>query len=357
MAGLPMPHDDPQARREEANVEIRDQALAQSLKTWFEERWDSAQEIEDQDLRRARILWNQRRRSAQSKNSGTANEPDEPGIADLWRTPPILRLLAYDDEEISAAAQRFHSEEARALYTDREWTAALDEPPFYEWGGETPEWTGHEGTAVLDFSRREPDAPFRFNGLWAVRSDAPVDLGASTLTLLYRASDFKGKRFTSQELGQIAEIVQTRVDGQGGEPDDFGSLLDVDFFELWGDERPAIRRRLIADAQKTAIDLCRAAGFSPDITLVVIRICADDPDWAFDYAKFVGPDIFADENDRKNEINPIMARKIREAIGGRVAKTASGARRTVELQNEIIGHYSVMERFDPAVVGTDDDDE
>ena len=103
-------------------------------------------------------------------------------------------------------------------------------------------------------------------------------------------------------------------------------------------------------------NLCRTGSFSPDIFSVSIRICAQDPDWAFDYAKFVGPDIYADENDRKNEINPIMARRIREAIGGRVAKTGSGARRTVELQNEIIGHYSVMDGFDPAVVGTDDDE-
>lgn len=89
----------------------------------------------------------------------------------------------------------------------------------------------------------------------------------------------------------------------------------------------------------------------------MIRICAEDPDWAFDYAKYVGADIFADENDRKNEINPVMARKIREAIGGRVSRTASGARRTVPLQNGIIGHYSVMDCFDPAVVGIDEDGE
>ena len=189
-----------------------------------------------------------------------------------------------------------------------------------------------------------------------MRSDAPVDLGASTLTLLNPASDFNGKRFTSRELGHITEIVQTRVDEHDGEPDEFGSLLDLDFFELWDDERPAIRRRLIADARNTAIDLCRTGSFSPDIIAVAIRISAEDPDWAFDYAKYVGPDIYADENDRKNEINPIMARRIREAIGGRVAKTESGARRTVELQNEIIGHYSVMDGFDSAVVGTDDDE-
>ena len=208
----------------------------------------------------------------------------------------------------------------------------------------------------MDFSRPEPDAPFRCNGLWTVRSDAPVDLGASTLTLLNLASDFNGKRFTSRELGHIGETVQTRVDEHDVEPDEFGSLLDLDFFELWDDERPAVRRRLIADARNTAIDLCRTGSFSPDIIAVAIRICAEDPDWAFDYAKYVDPDIYADENDRKNEINPIMARRIREAIGGRVAKTGSGARRTVELQNEIIGHYSVMDGFDPAVVGTDDDE-
>ena len=357
MAGLPMPTDDPDRCRQEANVEIRDEALAQSLRNWFEERWDSAREIEDRDLRRAWIRWNQRRRSARSKDSGIANEPDESRISDLWRNPSDLRLLAYDEDKISPAAQRFRSEEARGLYTDREWAAVGDEPPFYEWEGEAPEWARHSGTAILDFSRSEPDAPFRCNGLWTVRSDAPIDLGASTLTLLNRASDFNGKYFSSQERRQIAEKIRTRVDEQGGEPDKFGSLLDLNFFGLWEDDRPAIRRRLISDARNTAIDLCRSGGFRLDIIADTIRICVEDPDWAFDYAKYVGADIFADENDRKNEINPIMARKIREAIDGRVARTASGARRTVELQNEIIKHYSVVDRFDPTVVGTDDNDE
>ena len=357
MAGLPMPNDDPRERREEANVEIRDEALAQSLRTWFEARWESARKIEDRDLRRAWIRWSRRRRNARSKDFGIASEPDEPGISELWRDPPALRLLAYDEDDISPAAQRFHGEEAQGLYTDREWAATGGEPPFYEWAGEAPEWTGHAGTAILDFSRPEPDAPFRYNGLWTVRSDAPVDLGASTLTLLNPASQFNGKRFARQETGHMAELVQTLVDKQAGKPDEFGSLLDRDFFELWEDERPEIRQRLIADARNTAIDLCRSGGFSPDIILATIQICVEDPDWTFDYARFGGANIHADENGRKNEINPVIAHKIREAIGGRVARTASGARRTIAPQNEIIGSYSVMDWFDPALVGTDDDDE
>lgn len=209
----------------------------------------------------------------------------------------------------------------------------------------------------MDFSRPQPDAPFGCNGLWTVRSDAPVDLGATTLTLLNPESEFNGKRFTRRETRHIAELVQTRVDDQAGEPDEFGSLLDCDFFELWDEERPEIRQRLIDDARNTAIDLCRSGGFSPDIILATIRICVEDPDWSFDYARFVGVDIYADENGRKNEINPVMAHKIREAVGGRVARTASGTRRTAAPQNEIIGSYSVIDCFDSAVVGTDDDDE
>ena len=355
MAGLPMPDDDLQKRRDEANLEMRDERLAQSLRTWFEERWGSAREIEDRDLRRARILWSQRRKSAQSKSSGMANEPDEPGISDLWRTPRALRLLAYDEDDISPAARRFHREEAEGSYTADEWSATGGEPPFYEWEDGRPEWTGDEGTAILDFSRPDPAAPFEFNGLWTVRPDPTVDLDASSLTLLNRAVAYNGKHFAPQELRQIAEKIQARVDEHHGEPDEFGSLLDLDFFEIWDDERPAIRRRLIEDARETAVGLCRSGGFSRDITSVVIRICADDPDWAFDYAKYVGTDIFADDNDRKNEINPIMARRIREAIGGQVAETVNGTRQTVQVKNEIIGGYSAMDSFDRDVVGSDDE--
>ena len=154
----------------------------------------------------------------------------------------------------------------------------------------------------------------------------------------------------------MAKKIRTCVDEQGGNPDEFGSLLDLDFFQIWDNERPEIRRHLIADARNTAIDLCRSGSFSPDIIPVAIGICAENPDWAFDYAKYVGADIYASENNRKKEINPIMARKIREAIGGRVAETGNGTRRTVQLQDEIIGHYSVMDGLDPDVVGTDDDE-
>ena len=356
MAGLPVTDYDLKKRRDEANVEIRDETLAQSLRTWFEERWGLAREIEDRDLRRARILWSQRRKSAQSKSSGIANEPDEPGISDLWRTPRALRLLAYDEGPLSPAARRFHREEAQGLYTRQEWAATRREPPFYEWEEGRPEWPGHEGTAILDFSRRNPAAPFGFNGLWTVRPAPTVDLDASTLTLLNRAFQFNGKHFTPQELRQIAEKIQARVDEHDGEPDEFGSLLDFDFFEIWDDERPAIRRRLIADARETAVELCRSGDFSPDIALVVFRICAEDPDWAFDYARYVGADIFADENDRKNEINPVMARRIREAIGGEVGKTRNRTRQTVQVRNEIIGSYTVMDSFDPDVLGTGDNE-
>ncbi len=355
MAGLPITDDDLQRCRDEANVEMQDEALAQSLRTWFDQRWDLAREIDDRDLRRARILWSQRRRSAQSKSSAIANEPDEPGISDLWRDPPALRLLAYGEEDVTPAAQQFHHNEAEALYTARQWAAMEGEPPFYEWEDGRPQWTGDEGTAILDFSRPDPDAEFQSNGLWTVRPAPTVALDASELTLLDPAFEFNGKRFTAQGLQQIADKIETRVDEHGGEPDEFGSLLDLDFFQIWDDEHPAIRRRLIADARETAIDLCRSGNFSPDIILAVIRICAEDPDWVLDYAKYVGADIFADDNDRKNEINPIMARRIREAIGGRIAKNANGNPQTVQVRNEIIGHYTVMEGFDPAVVDTDDD--
>ena len=357
MAGLPITDDDLQRSRDEANVEMQDEALAESLRTWFEQRWDLAREINDGDLRRARILWSQRRRSAQSKRSGIANEPDEPGISDLWRNPRALRLLAYDEGPLSPAAQQFHLNEAEALYTPRQWAAMEGAPPFYEWDKGRPQWTGDERTAILDFSRPDPDAEFESYGLWTVRPDPTVALDASELTLLEPASDFNGKHFSSQELQQIADKIGTWVEEHGGEPDSFESLLDLDFFELWEDEHPAIRRRLIADARQTAIDLCRSGNFSPDVILDVFRICTEDPDWVFDYAKYVGADIFADDSDRKREINPIIARRIRESIGGCIAINADGNRQTVEVQNEIIGHYTVMEGFDSAAVDTDEGDE
>ncbi|MCY4596243.1 MAG: phospholipase D-like domain-containing protein, partial [Bryobacterales bacterium] len=54
MGGLPITDDDLQRCRDEANVEMQDEALAQSLRTWFDQRWDLAREIDDRDLRRAR---------------------------------------------------------------------------------------------------------------------------------------------------------------------------------------------------------------------------------------------------------------------------------------------------------------
>ena len=216
MAGLPITNDDLQKCRDEANVEMRDEALAQSLRTWFDQRWDLAREIEDRDLRRARILWSLRRRSAQSKSSGIANEPDESGISDLWRNPRALRLLAYDEDDITPAAQRFHREEAERFYTTEQWSATEGEPPFYEWEYGRPEWTDDEGTAILDFSRPSSDAKFRFNGLWTVRPDPTVALDASDLTLLNRVFDYNGKRFTAQELQQIADKFQARIDEHGG---------------------------------------------------------------------------------------------------------------------------------------------
>jgi hypothetical protein len=357
MAGLPMANDDLQRCRDEANVVMQSETLAQSLRTWFEERWDLAREIGDRDLRRARILWSQRRRSTQSKNSGVANEPVESGISDLWRSARTLRLVAYDEGNISRAAQRFHREEAASFYTDEEWTAAGGEPPFYEWEDGKPEWTEDEGTAILDFSRPDPSASFKFNGLWTVRPDPAVALAASTLTLLDRAFDYNGKRLTDQELQQIAKKIQAHLDEHDAEPDQFGSLVDPDFFELWNDERPAIRQRLIDDATEHAVELCRSGSFSQDITLVVFQICAEDPDWAFDYAKYVGADIFAKRNARKKEINPIIGQRIREAIGGVVPKAEKGKRQTDQARNELIGSYTVMDGFDPDVVGSDNNDE
>ncbi len=357
MAGLPTPNDDLRRCRDEANIEIRDETLAQSLRTWFDERWDLARDIEDRDLRRARILWSQRRRSAQSRSSGIANEPDEPGVSDLWRNPRGLRLLAYDEDNLSPAAQQFHHEEAERFYTNEEWAAIRNEPPFYEWKHGRPAWTGREATAILDYSRPDPDALFRFNGLRTVRPDPTVDLDASTLTLLNRARDYNGKRFSAQELQQIAEKIQAHVAEHGGEADEFGSLLDIDFFEIWDDEHPAIRQRLIAGATEIAVELCRSGNFSPDITRVVFQICTENPDWAFDYAKYVGGNIFADANDRKQEINPIIGHSIRRAIGGRVATSENDNPQTVKVRNEVIGSYTVMERFDHDVVGPDNDDE
>lgn len=356
MAGLPMPNEDMQMRRDEANIEIRDETLAQSLRTWFDERWRSAREIEDRDLRRARIRWSQRRKSAQSKSSGIANEPDEPGISDLWRNPRDLRLLAYDGTKLSPVAQQFHHEEAETFYTNEEWAAIRNGPPFYEWKHGRPEWAGHGATAILDYSRPDPNAPFRFNGLWTVRPEPTVDLGASTLTLLNRAGDYNGKHFLAQELQQIAEKIQTRVAEHDGEADEFGSLLDIDFFEIWDDEHPAIRQRLIDRATETAAELCRSGSFSRDITRVVFQICTEDPDWVFDYAKYVGGNIFADANDRKNEINPIIGHSIRRAIGGHVATNEKGNRQTVQVRNEVIGSYTVMDGFDSDVVGADNDE-
>ena len=357
MAGLPITNDDLQKCRDEANVEMRDEALAQSLRTWFDQRWDLAREIEDRDLRRARILWSLRRRSAQSKSSGIANEPDESGISDLWRNPRALRLLAYDEDDITPAAQRFHREEAERFYTTEQWSATEGEPPFYEWEYGRPEWTDDEGTAILDFSRPSSDAKFWFNGLWTVRPDPTVALDASDLTLLNRVFDYNGKRFTAQELQQIADKFQARIDEHGGEPDKFGSLLDLDFFELWADEHLEIRQRLIDSATEIAVDLCRSGSFSRDITLVVFRICAEDPDWAFDYAKCVGADIFVQGSHQKREINRMIGYGIRRAIGGVVARNENGNRQMVQVPNEIIGSYTAMNKFGRDVVGIDNDDE
>ena len=357
MAGLPIEKDDLRRCRDEVNVVMQNETFAQSLRTWFEERWDLAREIEGRDLRRARILWSQRRRSAHSKNSGIENEPVESGISDLWRNPRTLRLLAYDEGSVSRAAQQFHREEAASFYTDEEWSATGGEVPFYEWEDGKPEWTEDEGTAILDFSRPDPNAPFKFNGLWTVRPNPAVALDASTLTLLDRAFDYNGKRLTDQELQQIAKKIQAYIDERDAEPDEFGSLVDLDFFELWNDEHPAIRQRLIDDATEHAIELCRSGSFSQDITLFVFQICAENPDWAFDYAKYVGADIFAKRNTRKNEINPIIGQRIREAIGGVVPKAENGKRQTEHARNELIGSYTVMGGFDPDVVGNDDNDE
>ena len=357
MAGLPMPDDDPNKCRDEANVEIQSDTLAQSLRTWFEERWGLAQEIADQDLRRAWKRWSQRPKSAQSKSSRITKKPGEPGISEQWRTARGLRLLAYDEGKFTQAAQQFHQQQAECLYTDEEWAATGGEYPFYEWQQGNPGWTENEGTAVLDFSRPNPNAPFQFNGLWTVRPNPSVNLDASALTLLNRTFDYNGKCFTEQELRQLVDKIQTYVDRSGGKPDPFGSLLDVDFFGLWYDEHPEIRQRLIDTATQIAIALCRSGGFSPHITLTVFQICAEDPDWTFDYAKCVGVDIFANQNDRKKELNPILGQRIREAIGGVVPKTEEGRRRTRRAHNELIGSYTIMDDFNRGLVGTDDDDE
>lgn len=139
----------------EANIRIRDSALLQAIESWFDAVWNDSDDIEDDDLERARILWDKRR------NSRGWQVPEGASLIEALRANPddfkdrVIIFSLHSEDLSDLAKRRLEVERKEATVSNRE---TLD---CYE-RGEYP-----AGAYVIDF-HVGPRWGTRFGGLWRI---------------------------------------------------------------------------------------------------------------------------------------------------------------------------------------------
>jgi hypothetical protein len=107
---------------------------------------------------------------------------------------------------------------------------------------------------------------------------------------------------------------------------------------------------LVDRAVETARTICRNGGFTPDITHVTFLECMRDVRWAADYESYVKDNPYKHGNPRKSPINKEIGFRIREGIGGTVAKSSDGKPIKTAVVGSIIQSFTPMKAFDSKAV-------
>jgi hypothetical protein len=102
---------------------------------------------------------------------------------------------------------------------------------------------------------------------------------------------------------------------------------------------------LVDRAVETARRICRDGGFATDITHKAFLECMKDKQWAADYESYVKDNPYKHGNPRKRQINKEIGFRIREGIGGQVAKSSDGKPAKTPVVGSIIQSYTPMKSF------------
>ena len=326
----------------EAAIMSHDPALARRLVDWFELQWDASTDIERRHLVLAWQIWKRHRRSGGRGFTSTLGEKiRKPGPLDRFSA---LRLIAYLNEDASPEAENFVAQNAPRYYSDEELEEIGTENPFYEWPLTSPEWSHKPGTVFADFSCPAEGDPFTFNGFWQIRDCPGIRLERTRITLLTKLPHFDGYPFPPREQAALARRIRAHVEERGHRADKFGSYIDSNFLEFSDPERPALRRRLVAQVAEAARELRRAGRFGPKIILHAIQACGEDPEWRAAYARFVGGDIYQTGNELKQQINREFGRSVKAATQAHVQKDRSGRPIREAVEDEIIQSYTLLKK-------------
>jgi hypothetical protein len=110
------------------------------------------------------------------------------------------------------------------------------------------------------------------------------------------------------------------------------------------DEKEKVSLKLywaISDAAaEKALEISNSNGFSPDMTLLVVKACEADPDWMEKYRRYVGGNEFSTDNPRKTSLNQNIGYYVKRAIGAEVDQDSEGRRVVVKVSGHIIKSYT-----------------
>lgn len=105
-----------------------------------------------------------------------------------------------------------------------------------------------------------------------------------------------------------------------------------------------LKKWLIKRAARTAVELNEEGGFDPDFILNVLRRCKQNDEWRDGYARFVGGEVDDPNNAWKKNINPVLGKRIRKAVGAERVLTPGGNPRRKSVRGpDIIGQYTLLE--------------
>ena len=108
-----------------------------------------------------------------------------------------------------------------------------------------------------------------------------------------------------------------------------------------------LKKWLIKRAAKTAVELNKEGEFDRDFILNVLRRCKQNDEWRDGYARFIGGHVDDPNNAWKRNINPVLGKRIRNAVGAdRMATLGGNPRRKSVRGPDIIGQYTLLEFAD-----------
>lgn len=105
-----------------------------------------------------------------------------------------------------------------------------------------------------------------------------------------------------------------------------------------------LKKWLIKRAAKVALELNREGDFDRDFILTVLRHCKQNGEWRDGYARYIGGDVDDQDNAWKRNINPMLGKRIRKAVGAERILTAGGHPRRKSVRGpDIVGQYTLLE--------------